>query len=174
MAELDLGVSLFDRTTKSPKLTVQGKKRYQQAKILLRQAERIKSYAQGAVKKVEDQLIIALNPLVPLYTIDSTLEKMAQKFPYTQIKLVKLSGEQLSEAILNGEVHLGINLPSKAVPDNLDFISFYELEWVCVCSPDSSFADMAFVDNETLIVERQITCRNEYYVAANLANLRSR
>ncbi|PKG57940.1 MULTISPECIES: LysR family transcriptional regulator [unclassified Shewanella] len=156
--ELDLGVTLFDRSTKYPTLTEQGERLYQQAKILLRQAERIESYAQGAVEQVEDQVTIALDPLVPLYTIDSTLEKMAQKFPFTQVKLVKLSGEHLSKAILNDEVSIGIGLPSKAVPDNLDFVNFFELEWTCVCSPDSKFADMELVDNETLIAERQIVC----------------
>ncbi|MEZ9233230.1 LysR family transcriptional regulator [Vibrio amylolyticus] len=156
--ELDLGISLFDRSTRYPKLTVQGEHLYEQSKVLIRQAERIQSYAQGATENVEDVIRIGVDPLVPLYVIDSTLEKMAERFPFTRVKLIRISGDQLHTAILNGDVELALNLASKAVPDNLDFVAIEQIEWVCVCSPDSALSDMEKVDNETLISERQIVC----------------
>ncbi|UPQ89455.1 LysR family transcriptional regulator [Vibrio sinaloensis] len=156
--ELDLGVTLFDRSTKYPKLTAQGERVYEQSKVLLRQAERIHSFAQGTTEDVEDVIRIGIDPLVPLSVIDSALEKMAQRFPFTQVQLLKLSGEKLNSAILNGEIDLALNLGSKAVPDNLEFVAVEQIEWVCVCSPDSDFSDMSEVDNETLIAERQIVC----------------
>ncbi|QLE87421.1 MULTISPECIES: LysR family transcriptional regulator [Shewanella] len=156
--ELDLGLTLFDRSTKYPTLTAQGERLYQQAKVLIRQAERMESYAEGVIEEVEDELIIGLDPLVPLYSIDAALEKLARQYPHTQIKLVKQNSTDLAQAILDKQVHIGITLPLEAVPEHLDFISFYQLEWVCVCSPDSQFADMDVVDTETLISERQIVC----------------
>ncbi|MGR5193472.1 LysR family transcriptional regulator [Vibrio rotiferianus] len=156
--ELDLGVTLFDRTTKYPKLTVQGEHLYEQSKVLIRQADRIQSYAQGAAEQVEDIIKIGVEPLVPLAVIDSALEKMAQRFPFTQVQLQKMSGDLLNEALLSGELDLALGLAAKAVPDNLDFVAIEQIEWVCVCSPDSEFSDMDEVDNETLISERQIVC----------------
>ncbi|MEH6452570.1 MAG: LysR family transcriptional regulator [Psychromonas sp.] len=156
--ELDLGVSLFDRSTKYPKLTNEGERLYEHAKVLMRQAERMKSYAQGVIDDVEDSLTIAIDPLVPLSVIDSALEKMAQKFPYTQIKINKLYGQALTDSLLKEESQFGIHISSKGVPEHFNFVAFTNIEWVCVCSPDSEFADMDVVDNETLIANRQIVC----------------
>ncbi len=84
---------------------------------------------------------------------------------------VKLYGSEFNNALINGEVHLGLNIASLAVPENMDFVSIQQIEWVCVCSPDSKFADMTIVDNELLITERQITCSsmldNEQLTLAN-------
>ncbi len=156
--ELDLGVTLFDRSTKYPTMTTQGKRLYEQTKVLLRQAERIKGYAQGVIEDVEDEIKIVIDPLVPLTIIDSTLEKMSRSFPFTQVHLDKKYGDELTQAILQNRADLGLHLSSKAVPDYLDFVAIEQIEWVCVCSPDSIFADMDKVDNETLIAERQIVC----------------
>lgn len=158
--ELDLGVTLFDRSTKYPTLTPQGERLYAQAKVLIRQAERIQSYAQEVVNEVEGELKIAIDPLVPLDVIDSALEKLAQKFPYTQIHILKYNNEQITESLLSEDTHLGLHITHKGVPDNLEFIAIEQVEWVCVCSPDSELADMDEVDNETLISKRQIACES--------------
>ncbi|MCG9739972.1 LysR family transcriptional regulator [Shewanella insulae] len=164
--ELDLGVELFDRSTKYPQLTEQGERLYHQAKVLIRQANRMENYAKGVIEEVEDQLVIGADPLVPMSVFDSALEKMAEKFPFTRVKLVKLTGNHLNRAIEDGEVDIGFNLMSEAVPENLDFVGIARIEWVCICSPDYKFADLEAVDSEMLIVERQVVCssmlQNEY------------
>ncbi|ABO25664.1 LysR family transcriptional regulator [Shewanella loihica] len=164
--ELDLGVELFDRSTKYPQLTEQGERLYHQAKALMRQATRMESYAKGVIEAVEDQLVIGADPLVPMSVFDSALEKMAEKFPFTRVKLVKLTGNHLNRAIEADEVDVGFNIMSEAVPENLDFIGIARIEWVCICSPDYKFADLEAVDSEMLINERQIVCssmlQNEY------------
>lgn len=156
--ELDLGVILFDRSTKYPTLNAQGERIYQQAKILIRQSKRIETYALGVVEEVEDLLTISVDPLLPLSIIDSALAKLSVKFPQTQVNIIKLAGTKSRESLLAGEATLSINIPLEAVPDNLDFITIAEIEWLCACSPDSKFADFDRVDNETLIAERQIIC----------------
>ncbi|GAM56948.1 transcriptional regulator, lysR family [Vibrio ishigakensis] len=60
--ELDLGVSLFDRTGKYPVLTPEGEHLYQQAKVLMRQADRIENYTSGVRNQVENSLVIGLDP----------------------------------------------------------------------------------------------------------------
>ncbi len=156
--ELDLSVTLFDRSTKYPTLTPQGERLYSQAKVLIRQAERIQSYAQEVVNEVEGELHIAIDPLVPFDVIDSALEKLAQQYPFTQIHIVKCTSQEITELLISEGIHLGLYITHKGVPDNLEFIAIEQVEWVCVCSPDSELADMNEVDNETLISKRQIAC----------------
>lgn len=156
--ELDLGVTLFDRSTKYPTMTDQGQRLYEQAKVLLRQVERIQSYANSSGDNIEDTVKIGIDPLIPLSLIDSALEKMAQVFPHTKVELSKLHGSTLCNAIKNEQIDLGLYFTSEAIPEGLDFSIVSNVEWVCICSPDSKFADMESVDNETLISERQIMC----------------
>ncbi|MFH0262870.1 LysR family transcriptional regulator [Vibrio mediterranei] len=158
--EVDLGITLFDRSTKYPKLTPQGERMLSQAKVLLRQAERIRNYSQASVDSVEDTLKIAIDPLLPFTLLESAIEKMSQRFPFTQVDVSRIAAHNLTNAIIKDEVELGFNLAADAVPEGLDFVSIANVEWVCICSPDSIFADMQQVSNETLIGERQIVCRS--------------
>ncbi|RJG50506.1 LysR family transcriptional regulator [Motilimonas pumila] len=156
--EVGLGIRLFDRSSKYPTLTEQGMRTYTQAKNLLRQVKRIQHYAQSALNQVEDTLHIALDPLVPMLLVERALDKMAQAFPYTQVKISKSYGQQLTDAVLNDNAQLGLHLTEKGVPDNLDFLVISQIEWVYVCSPDSKLADMAKIDQDTLMTHRQIAC----------------
>ncbi|MDO6543409.1 LysR family transcriptional regulator [Photobacterium sanguinicancri] len=156
--ELDLGVTLFDRSTKYPTLTVQGERLYEQTKVVLRQADRLQSYAKGVINGVEDTIKIGIDPLVPFSVIDTALEKVAQVYPYIQVQIVKLFGDELNNAILDESVQLGLHLSAQAVPVNLEFAVIANIEWVCICSPDSEFADKETVYNEDLINFRQIVC----------------
>lgn len=160
--ELGLGIRLFDRTSKYPTLTEQGQRTYTQAKTLLRQVKRIQHYAQSALNQVENSVHIALDPLVPMALIERALGKMAQAFPYTQVRLTKCHGDELTAAILDDKVQLGLHLADKAVPDNLDFLAISQIEWVYVCSPDSALADLAKVDQDVLMTQRQIVCESMF------------
>ncbi len=155
--EIDLGISLFDRTVKYPILTEHGERFYQQAKVLIRQAERITGYAQSKSRKEEDRLTVALSPLLPFSTIETALEKLSVAFPFVQVHIKKLPERELHQSLLNGETDLGLQMASQ-IPEHLEFVSVQQLEWVCVCSPDSDFADMEFVDNDVLLAQRQIIC----------------
>lgn len=156
--ELDLGVTLFDRSGKYPKLTAEGEHLYQQAKVLMRQADRIKSYTSAINQEVEHSLSIGLDPMVPMAALETALEKVAGQFPFTQINIVKKSSEELFEELNAGQLDFVLNLASEAVPEYFEFAAVFQLESVCVCSPDSEFADMEIVKNEMLTTVRQIIC----------------
>ncbi|CAM4393736.1 LysR family transcriptional regulator [Vibrio agarivorans] len=156
--ELDLGVSLFDRTGKYPVLTQEGEHLYQQAKVLMRQADRIENYTSGVRDKVENTVVIGLDPLVPFAVIETPLEKLAQKYPYTQIQVVKETSERLFDDLSNDRIDFVLHLTAEAIPEYFEFACIRQLDWVCVCSPDCDFADLTLVDNEMLTTERQIIC----------------
>ncbi|GEM78604.1 LysR family transcriptional regulator [Vibrio superstes] len=160
--ELDLGVSLFDRTGKYPVLTQEGERLYQQAKVLMRQADRITNYTSGLRDQVENSLVIGLDPLVPFSLIETALEKISQKFPFTQIKIVKEKGNSLLEQLDEDNVDFVLYLTEEAIPDYYEFACIHMLEWTSVCSPDSEFADLGVVSNELLTTDRQIICTSLY------------
>ncbi|GEA49422.1 transcriptional regulator [Vibrio inusitatus NBRC 102082] len=160
--ELDLGVSLFDRTGKYPVLTQEGEHLYEQAKVLMRQADRIENYTSGVRDQVENSLVIGLDPLVPFSLIETPLEKISQKFPFTQIQIKKEKSDGLFTQLNDDKVDFVLHLTEDAIPDYYEFACIHQLEWTCVCSPDSEFADLEIVNNDLLTTERQIICTSLY------------
>ncbi|WP_428775285.1 LysR family transcriptional regulator [Vibrio sp.] len=158
--ELDLGVTLFDRSTKYPQLTPQGRRVLEQAKLLLRQADRIRNYCNANLEELEDSLTIGIDPLIPLETIDSALGKLIEEYPFVQVKLERKQLHDLHEGLIKGDLDLGFSIPDKGIPRGLEFVTVLDVEFVYACSPDSKLADMELVSNESLISERQVICSN--------------
>ncbi|MBM7035609.1 LysR family transcriptional regulator [Vibrio ulleungensis] len=160
--ETDLGVQLFDRAGKYPVMTPEGEHLYQQAKVLMRQADRIEHYTTSVRDKVENSIAIGLDPLVPFAFVETALEKLAQKYPFTQVQIFKEKSESLFAALNDNRVDFVLNLTSQGIPEYFEFACFKEVEWVCVCSPDCDLADLKVVENEMLTTERQIICSSMY------------
>ncbi|EKO3484709.1 LysR family transcriptional regulator [Vibrio fluvialis] len=158
--ELDLGVELFDRTTKYPTLTPQGRRVLEQAKLLVRQAERIRNYCNANLAELEDNISIGVDPLIPLESIDTALCRLIEEYPFVQVKIERRQLHDLHQCLIEGKLDLGFCIPEKGMPKGLEFVTVMDVEFVYVCSPDSKMADMELVTNETLISERQIICSN--------------
>lgn len=156
--ESDLGVQLFDRSAKYPTLTADGERFYQQSILLLRQIERMQGAASSSIEEVEQNITIGLEELVPLAIVETTIEKTASRFPYTNISVIRGSGEYLRSQLENGEVNVVVASNDSGMTRALDFYAIVELPLVTVCSPDSELADLDFVDNETLLGTRQLCC----------------
>ncbi|OAN10905.1 hypothetical protein A3K86_18115 [Photobacterium jeanii] len=157
--ELDLGMTLFDRSGKYPVMTEQGIRLFDQAKVLLRQAERIQNYAKQANMAVEDSLTIVIEELIPVELIETTLEKVAQRYPLTVINLLRASGAEFEQLVSEGTALFGVCLVTDAVPRNMDFASIGNIEWSFICSPDFPLADLESVSIDDMLNERQIACK---------------
>lgn len=156
--ELDLGITLFDRSGKYPTLTPEGEHLYQQAKVLIRQAERIEHYSSEVREEVENRITIGVDPLVPFALLETALEKLARKFPFTQVQIVKEKHDQLFEKLGNDELDFALHMAAQAIPDYFEFACVLQVAWTCVCSPDSEFSDLEVVSTDLLTTERQILC----------------
>ncbi|AIW14514.1 LysR family transcriptional regulator [Vibrio tubiashii] len=158
--EDELGLSLFDRQTRKPTLTKAGERLYQQAKLLLRQADKMNSFAQAVYNEVETKIVIGVDPMAPLSCLDSVLIGLEEKFPNTEVQIQLLDHIALQQALLNHEIDLGVHFGADAYPQYLNFITIHQYEWQCVCSPDYPLADLSEVSNEELLAARQIIGRS--------------
>lgn len=156
--EDELGVQLFDRSAKYPQLTADGERFYQQSKLLLRQAERMQAAANSSVDKVEHNITIGLEELVPFTIVETVIEKAATRYPHTKFSVIRNSGDCLRAQLENGEINIVVASNNSGMTRVLDFYAIAELPMVTVCSPDSDLADLDFVDNETLLATRQLCC----------------
>ncbi|GAL17819.1 transcriptional regulator LysR family [Vibrio maritimus] len=153
-----LGVQLFDRSTKMPTLTEDGERFYEQSLLLLRQIERMHASAKSSLNKVEKKLHIGLGEMVPFALIESLLEKTAEKYAHTKLGVFRGEYALLIEKLQRGELDIVVSTNAETAPRAVDFYAILEMEFVCICSPDSSLADMPVVDNERLLATRQLAC----------------
>ncbi|NOI24886.1 LysR family transcriptional regulator [Vibrio mediterranei] len=158
--EIQLGIDLFDRSTKYPRLTSAGERLYQQCTLLVRHIERIESAATSYAQQVEDKVTIGIDRLIPSCMIESGLQKLASDFPNTAIHIVRDTNANLQSRIELHELDLVLQCTTAAEPKSLEFFDIALMEMCCVCAPDSDLADTAIVDNEALLTRRQICCES--------------
>ena len=149
-------MTLFDRSGKYPVLTEPGERLYQQGRVLLRQAERMRAYAEAVNSDVEEKLVVGLGPMIPFSIMETPLEKLGRTFPNTRVKVVRDQNEPLQQLVREGVIDMVLQAFHEATPDSLHFKNAGLLRWGCVCSPDFELADMDRIDNETLLITRQI------------------
>lgn len=109
--EIDLGVVLFDRSSKHPVLTAEGT-------VLLREAENILANCQTLVDRasivgghIETSISWMVDELIPQELIVSALQKFEEKFPDTEITLRFGSMGDVADAITNKTIDAGLCMP---------------------------------------------------------------
>ena len=79
--ELHLGVSLFDRTTKTPKMTPAGRLLVLQARQIMGRAEALEAHAASMSAGVEPDLTLAIDSIFPSAPLAASLKAVGAVFP---------------------------------------------------------------------------------------------
>jgi LysR family carnitine catabolism transcriptional activator len=132
--EKDLGVSLFERTTRKCRLTESGAEfRDRLAPILddLEDAYRgIKEIGSG----VRGRLTLASLPSLSFGIVTQTLGDYRTKFPQVQVRLHEKKNADVRQAVLQGEVELGLGIHLGDVP-GLEFLALFQDRLMLVVPP---------------------------------------
>ena len=76
-----LGVALFDRSGKTPRLTRAGEALVKDARRLLERADELKARAASIASEVEPELSFAVDPIFPHEPLIASLKALARAFP---------------------------------------------------------------------------------------------
>lgn len=106
--ENQLGVTLFDRSTKYPKVTSEGKKVYKSALLLLKQVHKMDSTANDWIEEIEEAIVVGVDELVTPVMIESELSKMAQRYPNTRLELTRADRVSLAKNLQRGKIDIAI------------------------------------------------------------------
>ena len=104
--EIDLGVELFDRSSRNPKLTVAGERLIRSARNLLAQADEFQKIAQSIEKKEEGALTIAIDDGVTNKKLAELFKRLDDKFPSTQIDVLTMASTDICQEITSNNVDL--------------------------------------------------------------------
>lgn len=106
--EQELGVTLFDRSTKQVTLTAQGERLLTQIKVILEQTQILKELAATSSAPLQGKVRIGIIPTIAPYLLPTLLTSMKEAFADSQFAFVEMQTATILSALDNGELDIAI------------------------------------------------------------------
>lgn len=106
--EDEIGTKVFDRSKKPVIPTEKGVAIIQQARVILREIDRMQTILRQQKNSIEGQLTIGIIPTLAPYLLPFFLGSMLQKYPGLQVNLMELTTEALLQRLMKGQIDVGI------------------------------------------------------------------
>lgn len=152
--ETDLGVALFDRSSRVPGLTPAGQKLLLEAEVVMERCRALEAHADGMAEAVEPSLTLAIE--VPYNTVMPVLSEFEKVFPYVDLIVRHPVYGDVSELVLKGEACLGIAFSQPEYPRELEFQQLGKLIMVHVTHPEHPLAALPKVGFTDLHAHRRL------------------
>jgi len=167
--EDELGVKLFDRSTRRVHLSKGGERLYQDALSVLAQVDHLKESAKIIAQSGKRQLTILALPVIGHYNFYIPLEMFENEHPSISIQLEELEEPDMYRRINLGEYDAAITYlnPTQAVK-NARFIPLVEDEMILVCHNSHPLSQKPYISPEMLDdvpvqAMQKYTCTNQLY-----------
>jgi len=152
--ELDLGYSLFDRSTRPLALTDEGVRLYRQARLFLLEAQAFNRTAENIPQQITQRLVIAYDNFMPRDTLVKLTAKLAQH--HILVDLLCQPREQCEAALERGEVNIGLyQAMNRAISDRFKWRATGSVE-LAAYAARGVFTSQTVVSMLTLASTRQL------------------
>ncbi|WP_175769578.1 LysR family transcriptional regulator [Burkholderia cenocepacia] len=138
--EAQLGVALFERVGRYPRLTMQGENLLADARRVVLDADALKAKARSFSAGLEPELSIVVDVMFPQQCLTDALGSFKQRFPSTPLRLHVEALGRVAELVLNGQCSLGITGTLPVLPSGLAAERLFSEEMVTVVAPGSPLA----------------------------------
>jgi LysR family hydrogen peroxide-inducible transcriptional activator len=123
--ELELGVTLFERTNRSVSITPIGTEIIKHAKLILEQADVIKQLAQALRDPLAGALRVGAIPTVSPYLIPLILHPLKKKYPQMRLVLSEEITDMLTQRLLAHQIDVAI-LATEVTDPELEVLPLFE------------------------------------------------
>lgn len=141
--EIDLGLTLFDRSGRLPRLTLAGDRMVAEARALLAQQGQLQAVAAELAAGVEARLTLAIDDGSLLPWLAPVLEQLAARYPSLELELLFPMMEDLDEMLLSGRAQLGVGYQGMTTPAALARFGLGQMAMPLVVAPGHPLAQMA-------------------------------
>ena len=160
--EVDLGVELFDRSSRSPVLTERGKVLLKYAQATLRSHGELTAIANAMSERQESHLGLALEQGTYTPEVAQVLVDLQQQFPYLEVEVFDPGAYDVAELLLDGRADIGIMSEKEVYPEGYHFKGIGHTLQVPVCSRHHPLAQKGAVSHEDLRQYQQFVMRSRY------------
>ncbi|MEL0606387.1 MULTISPECIES: LysR substrate-binding domain-containing protein [Pseudoalteromonas] len=138
--EQELGVVLFDRSTKQVTLTAQGERLLTQINVILEQTEILKELAATSNGPLQGKLRIGIIPTIAPYLLSALLTSMKAAFSDSHFSFIEMQTATMLEALDNGELDFAI-LADVPELKNYHTVNVYKEDFVVAVSTDNPLSN---------------------------------
>lgn len=140
--EGQIGVELFDRSGRVPKLTPEGALLLADARNIVSAVDTMKARAKLMTSGVEPELSVVIDVFFPTAVVSAVAKAFARRFPLTPLRLLVEGLGAAYLPVLDGRCSLGILPPLPQAFPSLFSERLGELPLVAVAAPDHPLASV--------------------------------
>ncbi|HIE5096498.1 LysR family transcriptional regulator [Stenotrophomonas maltophilia] len=117
--EADLGVTLFDRSGRYPRLTEAGRQVLGHAQEILAADTRLQQLSVRLAAPVEPRLTLVFSDVYQLDPQQRLLQRFAEAFPEIELEWLDAEGEDVLDLVCSGRARLGLLPRQERYPDGV-------------------------------------------------------
>lgn len=140
--ETQVGVTLWDRSSKIPVLTPQGKVLLASARRICAEVDELKRVAHGLTEGLEAEVSLAVDALLPTRAVVDLCREFAEQFPEVELRLYTETLSAVSALVLAGTCQIGVVGPAALAP-GLTRAHLVSVRMVPVVAPAHPLAALA-------------------------------
>jgi DNA-binding transcriptional LysR family regulator len=138
--EAQLGVALFDRSERYPKLTPAGVQLVADARSVVANVDLLKARAKGISRGLESELSAVVDVLFPIEAIAESAKEFRDQFPRTPLRLYVEALGGAYQPVLDGRCSLGVVGSLPIAPDSVTLERLQGLPMIMVAARDHPLA----------------------------------
>jgi DNA-binding transcriptional LysR family regulator len=175
--EAQLGVKLFDRSARYPRLTEEGRSLLADARAVADQVDGFKARARAMREGLEPELSVAMDVMYPMQALTRAAAYSRQAFPHTPLRLFVEALGGVIKPVLDRKCSIGVVGSLPVIPEELQAESLLDVPMVAVVSASHRLARMrglvssAAVAREVQLVltdRTELTAGREFGVRSTL------
>lgn len=162
--EAQLGVLLFDRSERYPKLTAAGVQLLADARSVVAHVDQLKARAKGISHGLESELSAVVDVLFPIEAIAESATEFKDRFPRTPLRIYVEALGGAYQPVLDGRCSLGVVGSLPIAPDSITMERLQGLPMIMVAAREHPLALMTGVISKTELakhVQLVLTDRSE-------------
>ncbi len=138
--EAQLGVKLFDRSERYPKLTEEGRSLLPEARAVADNMDEFKARARAMREGLEPELAVAMDVMYPMEAVTRAATNSRATYPHTPLRLYVEALGAVIKPVLDRTCSIGIVGSLPTVSDELQAEPLLDLPLVTVVSPSHPLA----------------------------------
>jgi DNA-binding transcriptional LysR family regulator len=138
--EAQLGIKLFDRSERYPKLTEEGRSLLPEARSVADNMDEFKARAHAMREGLEPELAVAMDVMYPMEAVTRAATHSRKAYPHTPLRLYVEALGAVIKPVLDRDCSIGIVGSLPVIAEELQAEPLLDLPLVTVVSPDHPLA----------------------------------
>jgi DNA-binding transcriptional LysR family regulator len=152
--EAQLGVKLFDRSARYPRLTEEGRSLLADARSVADNVDGFKARARSMREGLEPELSVVVDVMLPMEALTRAATHSRRTFPHTPLRLYVEALGGVIKPVLDGSCSIGVVGSLPLVPDELQSETLLNVAFVTVVSPSHRLASARGVVSASAIAKQ--------------------